>query len=764
MAPANQITPGWTVVATGTTNYGMSQTTAAKWEDFLQSGGLWGLLTNNDTIVCLDGLYPLANVIGGWTQRNTSLQNLNWKGRTGRGTLGVAEFNGSRDWPWGNSNSSATSTGEVMFCPTGNIGNWTFDGIVFKNVLNFVSPASNTGSPLLGKITMTNGYGKNFEGGFGYTYSSGNGRLNVDISYSKFHAYTRGVSRIWGSWNHDHVVGDSEFMATDPNNPQNPSCANAFDSLPGVATTTWPCTSKASIYRNHAAGVADTGIKISPNGATAITLSIQVNGGTATSTGSISWASESATGLQATLQSLSNVGEDNATVTGTTGGNLTITFSQSLGYVLVTISASTGGSPSVKYNNVYTQGDGLICEENVGTFTGSDIFTYGSGDRGVDLKCAGTLARYRGWGDGTSGFAHHMDNLPLLAYTSVVRAGKRLYGISNSSTCIQASGWIKAMMCHFRAAPPTPYNVLGQNIAISTASVDGSKFQHSLYGGVHQGRNELIDCTGAYTNGATEQTGYTGTNDGANATTANFPVYGLTPGATRNFKVRAVDQAGNRSGMTSVITFTLSSPNGGDVTGPAAPTGLAVTNVTSSAVSMSFTMTPADSGVEIQTAIFSIKALTADPYGYVASSAESSPGSWASQLPLYPGKSQSPVTITGLLPNVQYQMDIAAMDGNGNVGPWSGSPVTFTTASGTPTSSTPGTPTSPGVNPGWVGHPSMAGLTVTKSGTGNTSQYEVLDDDASDVVIGRVFSIPAGSPNGDTPIYIKTGVTAFASV
>jgi chitodextrinase len=69
---------------------------------------------------------------------------------------------------------------------------------------------------------------------------------------------------------------------------------------------------------------------------------------------------------------------------------------------------------------------------------------------------------------------------------------------------------------------------------------------------------------------------------------------GLDQGSTHTFAVRAVDAAGNVSAPSNTITVTLQP---GDVTPPTAPTGLRVTGVTSSTVSLAWQPASDASGI-----------------------------------------------------------------------------------------------------------------------------------------------------------------------
>lgn len=93
-----------------------------------------------------------------------------------------------------------------------------------------------------------------------------------------------------------------------------------------------------------------TGVSLTANSATAVTLSVTTYAGTQSTSSITSFGSETAAALQTALQALSNVGAGNVIVTGSAGGPFTIIFSQALGAVVVAVTASTGGTGPVVVN------------------------------------------------------------------------------------------------------------------------------------------------------------------------------------------------------------------------------------------------------------------------------------------------------------------------------------------------------------------------------------------------------------------------------
>lgn len=673
VAPDATTTPGVTVVAIGATGYGTAWNKAAKWSDFNNgAGSIWQTkVASGDTIIFLAGQYKLSAAVGGWSNLNWNITNLSFSGQTVDGKLGIAQFVGSRTFPWPTAGNSGGTVGETMWRITGNIGTSSFSGMAWRSVGFPVTTANNGTVPVLGTINFTDCSVLNAAGCLGYTQTNTDGLLNVTRTRCKMHGYSQGGTRVWGSITDVDVVCDSEFQATaNSSNASNTSGANSFDAIPGHSTTTTPVTISRSIYRNNAAG------------------------------------------------------------------------------------SSIGGN--------YAQGDGVVCEENVGTFSGKDILTYGNGDRGVDLKCAGTAIRHHSWGDGTAGIAHHMDNLPVNVYQSSFRTGSRPTGASAATSSVQSSGIINLYQSAL-IANPTSAQTSNNPYSLSKGDVDTSSFQHSIYGSLRQGQVLVNDTWGFYTGsaGATETNGYSGSADPARCAA----IFGLTPGTTRHFAIRACAQDGSSSAITSTTAFTLDAASGvGDTTGPAAPTGLTVVGATSGSgtsgspfvvssptnITLSWVPVPQDAGVEIQGHIFRVLM----------------PGD-ASSIPIMPGKTTTPVTFSGFKPSTTYRISCAAYDGNGNVGTYT-SDVYFTTGSGTANTSTPSTPplattgnqTGTFIPAGWTNHPTMVGLIWGAPATGTVAYYEIVDTDNSNAVVTRCFPIPSSST---TPTYSKTNA-AFASV
>lgn len=398
------------------------------------------------------------------------------------------------------------------------------------------------------------------------------------------------------------------------------------------------------------------------------------------------------------------------------------------------------------YNgSAYPQGDGVIGEENVGTITAKDVLTYGNGDRGVDLKCAGQLIRHTSFGDGYA-LGHHLDTIPVDVYNAVYYTGARLTasGAPPSVACIQASGWTRAFKGWF-SARPTAAQAAFANTAISTASVDPHKWQSQIYGGTHQGKVEMTDCyeTVKTSVSATESTGYAGTSVNGRI----GAVFGLTPSTAYTFKVRGLGPDGAPGTFSSNVAVTMSADGGGERVALAAPTGLTATP-TSGGLDCTFTWTGVaeDAGTSVQ--------------GYII---EVDFGDGKGFIPMLPGKSSSPFTLSGFQPATAYTARVRAYDSNMNLGTAS-STQGFTTLSGSVSANTPNAPTNVATDAGWVdhcnawgvGHPSTLGAGFTAPSTGAVSLYEVWDSTGT-TLYTRMGSIRLSSH--DTPTLTKTNVT-----
>jgi hypothetical protein len=228
--------------------------------------------------------------------------------------------------------------------------------------------------------------------------------------------------------------------------------------------------------------------------------------------------------------------------------------------------------------STYPQGDGIIGEENVGTITLKDVLSYGNGDRGIDLKCSGTVVRHTSFGDGYA-LGHHLDTNPVDAYNCIYYTGARLTasGAPPSVACIQASGWTRMFKSWF-AARPTATQEAFTNYAISTASVDPHKWQSQVYGGAHQGKVEMTDSyeTVKTSVGAAETVGYSGSSVNGRV----GAIFGLTPSTSYTVKVRGLGPDGAAGTYSSTVTQVLSADGGGERVALAAPTGLTATPTT----------------------------------------------------------------------------------------------------------------------------------------------------------------------------------------
>lgn len=397
----------------------------------------------------------------------------------------------------------------------------------------------------------------------------------------------------------------------------------------------------------------------------------------------------------------------------------------------------------------YPQGDPFICEENAGSVTAKDILTWGSGDRGIDLKCSGIVLRHHSLGDGTGAIGHHLDTQPVSIYQQIAYAGARLTTTTGPPNCgcIQSSGWTKSYLSYYLCRPSAAQVALAPYGAILGA-VDGAKFQDSLYGGIHQGKVELIDCIEVVRTsaGATESRGFT--TSGNNGRTG--PVFGLTPSSSYNFKVRAVDPTGVAGAFTSLIPYSTSNQLG-DSTGPAAPTGFVATPQTGGTdFVFTWNQIAEDAGTSIQGYI--VLCDFGDGNGFI---------------PLGPAKSSSPLRLSGFKPATNYAFKLAAYDSNMNLGTATASTGTIASLSGSVSASTPSVPLNCAVDGGWsYPHPTACGIGKAGSGpsagwdppaSGVAAYYEVWKDGGggADVLMTRTMSVPG---TGSAPVLTKTNV------
>jgi hypothetical protein len=131
-------------------------------------------------------------------------------------------------------------------------------------------------------------------------------------------------------------------------------------------------------------------------------------------------------------------------------------------------------------------------------------------------------------------------------------------------------------------------------------------------------------------------------------------------------------------------------------------------------------------------------------------------------IPMLPGKSCSPLTLSGFQPATAYTARVRAFDANMNLGTVSSSQA-FTTLSGSVAANTPNAPTNVAVDSGWIDHCTALGigsassaLGFTAPSTGAVSLYEIRDN-AGTTLYARMGSIRLAAH--DTPTLTKTNVT-----
>ncbi len=138
---------------------------------------------------------------------------------------------------------------------------------------------------------------------------------------------------------------------------------------------------------------------------------------------------------------------------------------------------------------------------------------------------------------------------------------------------------------------------------------------------------------------------------------------GLAPSTTYRYQVRAVDGAGNLSPYSAIATATT--PAAADTTPPTAPSGLSATAVSSSRIDSSWTASTDNTGVA----------------GYRIERCQGATCTTFAQVGTPTATSYSD---TGLAPSTTYRYQVRAVDGAGNLSPYSAI-ATATTPAGADT-------------------------------------------------------------------------------
>ena len=788
VAPDATTTAGVTVQAIGATGYGTSWAKAAKWSDFNTTNGVWKtLFVTGDKVVFLQGKYLLSALTGGWATLNSAFPTVALTSQKVDGSAGTAQFVGTRTWPWPNTALSNFVTTTID--PASN-------GLVLPQAT--ITVASTTGFPSSGSITVggsavayTTVTATTFAGCTGGTATLATNQkvavTNTATAGETFMVLKYGTNSFTVS---NLAFKNMQYSFTTTGLPST-TVAAASDGL-ALPQATINVASTAGFPASGTAIINVLGSNISYTGLTGTTF-----------TGCTSGAGTLATGL-AVVPPIPNLGtltQTNMTTVNVAGCGFTtqtktdgqIILNQTgckfLGYSIgnarvwgaynltdvvvdsefqwtttdpatasqtygantkdaqVSISSGIGVSTATRVigrNNrggtsggSYQQGDALIAEENT-SLTVTDCITYGSGDRGIDMKCAGTVLRHTSFGDGYA-CAHHMDTFPLNIYLATYYTAKRPGVTTTPSGCVQASGWIAAYQSVFNVLP-TVADVANNPHVAAVGNVDVSKFQSSIYGSNHRGLiqfNDVLINLGT-TAGATETSGFTATADNARVAA----MFNLTPGGSYLFKVRAAgyDGAGGLafSAYTPTVAFQMDAPSLGDVTAPATPTGLTTTAVTGGLKhQFDWTNIAQDAGTNVQGYVLAID--FGDTLGYINS---------------FPGKTKSPVILSGFRPGITYNVKVAAYDGNGNLSAFTAAVPFTTAAAGNPVTSSVAVPTAQAQAALWANHPKVAGLQWGAPATGTVAFYEVADN--AGVIVARTFPI-VGSDS--TPTYTTVNRT-----
>jgi fibronectin type 3 domain-containing protein len=140
---------------------------------------------------------------------------------------------------------------------------------------------------------------------------------------------------------------------------------------------------------------------------------------------------------------------------------------------------------------------------------------------------------------------------------------------------------------------------------------------------------------------------------------------GLVASTTYSYRVRAIDTAGNLGGYSSVVSATTPATGGGgsDTQPPTAPTSLAASSASGTAITLSWGASTDNVGVT----------------GYLI---ESCLGSGCVAFSQVTNVSESPYTVVGLTPSTTYTFRIRASDAAGNLSAYSNTASATTGLSG----------------------------------------------------------------------------------
>lgn len=779
VAPDNTTVPGVGFPAIGSAGYGTSFALAVKWSEFNQTSGLWKtLVATGDTIIFLQGRYLLSALIGGWTTLSWgSGQVPAMTAQTITGGRGYAQFVGTRTSPWPltalagfvTCKVAAGSNGAAL--PQANINVDTTTG--FKPSGSITISGS--------VITYTGITGTSFTGctGGSATLATNQTVANTNSTYA---GETFLIVKVGGSF------GTRSWLAFKNCNYSNTTTGQPSTTI--AAGSNGAALPQAVISVASTVGFPSSGTLVMNALGSNITYTGIIGN---TFTGCTGGSGTMATG-QTVTPPIAVLGTDTALncKTVNVAGGLLTTQSKSDGRIALvqrncalvglsigngrvwggTVDASdhytdselqwsttnpnsaaqtygfnskdslpsvmTTTNPVTMYRCVganfrggtsggsYDQGDWLVLEEAVGAFSVRYVMTRGCGDRGVDAKSAGTVVAHISYGDGYAA-AHHMDTFPMNLILCNYQNAPRLGVTSTPSGGFQASGWMQATQCMFKALP-TAADIANNPSVVSVGNVDPSKFQSSIYGSSHRGILFMTDCIERVRTsvGAAETSGYTATAESARTAA----IFGLTPGSSNTFKVRAIDPTGVAGPFSPTVTVQMDAPSLGDVTGPTAPTGLTATPVAGGTkVSFDWVNPAQDAGVNLQGIILRIKM----------------PGDVAPII-TFPGKTHGPVVLSGFLPATAYSVDAVAYDANGNLSAVAAPvvPVAFTTSAGSTSASTPAAPLTCDIASGWLQHPTMAGISWPLPASGVVAYYEICN--GSGTVLARSMPI-AGVDN-----------------
>lgn len=380
----------------------------------------------------------------------------------------------------------------------------------------------------------------------------------------------------------------------------------------------------------------------------------------------------------------------------------------------------------------YQQGDGFVCEETVRTLIVTDCMCVGAADRGIDLKCGGTIKRYFTKNCGF-GIANHNESVEVFVSESYFGPCRRFQAETIQVANIQAAGWLTVtnsyIDCEMAPVNPAPTSYLNGSQPLYIAAkgeINAMGTQTLAVNPFRVGRLFLANSTLKRASAATESI-----TASSNDTGRNIAIMGLTPGSSHSFTVRAVNASGIEGvdGIAKAVTLPAAYTHG-DMTPPTTPGQPTASNITATSVDLIWAGSTDAVGV-LGYAVYIDGVISA-----------------------FVGNPENFRRINNLVPATTYSIQIAAWDFTNNLSALS-TARSVTTSAGSPAN--PAIGAGPEIAP--VSNPSPHPLATTAYGptwavltwptsVTNAVSYRIYD---SGVLVGQTF-VAANS----TPIFTKT--------